>query len=419
VFQGIGCQFIKDDGRTYQESCATNGQLRIGFQLPDLDAPSCQFDSDCPGADLCYVENTDQFCGSATNCKCTSPDDSHWKFVVAHEAGHQLQDRATGNGPSPDYLFSCPPGMTCDQRKGEVPGLPDLLSDPPLIPATAPFCGCDHVTSANGLHCLQSIERSTSAQNEGFAQFFASRVWNTQDEADCTFVYYKEFLAPACLNDDCVMRGVFQDTTLYNNPPPVPQSCVTPHKWRNRNCAMTDANMSTEIDWMAFLYNLNSVGALRSPMTDIWRIYQYACGPELPGGTIPAPATPAKCVDSYYANWEASFKEFSAATCVVDTTCAAGEVCRDNEPGPAPCTDGTCVCKRPCTTDADCPTNHWCLDDLANSSAPCTDGTCLCKSRPYVGFLDGARLQYGGDLARRDNVITLGNAFGVSEDRTP
>jgi hypothetical protein len=49
----------------------------------------------------------------------------------------------------------------------------------------------------------------------------------------------------------------------------------------------------------------------------------------------------------------------------------------------------------------------------------CTDGSCVCKVRTLAGFLDGAESAYLDDPTRMENMIALGNAAGVSEDRTP
>jgi hypothetical protein len=77
--------------------------------------------------------------------------------------------------------------------------------------------------SSNATHCLQSIEKTGAAQREGFAHFFASRVWNEQDGGACTFPYYKEFLETE--------GGVAVS-------PPVPIDCAGVRKWRNNYCSM-------------------------------------------------------------------------------------------------------------------------------------------------------------------------------------
>ena len=56
----------------------------------------------------------------------------------------------------------------------------------------------------NKQHCLQSLETSGSAQIEGFAQFYASKIFNNRADSDCTFVYYKEFVDQVCRSEECV-----------------------------------------------------------------------------------------------------------------------------------------------------------------------------------------------------------------------
>ena len=47
------------------------------------------------------------------------------------------------------------------------------------------MCRCDHVTSSNQLHCLQSREKIDTAIIEGFGYFFAAKLFNDEDENDC------------------------------------------------------------------------------------------------------------------------------------------------------------------------------------------------------------------------------------------
>lgn len=103
-------------------------------------------------------------------------------------------------------------------------------------PFAASRCACDHVTSANTLHCLQSIEEPNAAYIKGWAQFYASRVWNDSAQPDCTFNYYKELASDFCLPgipaDGCFTRP----SGLISNKPPVPVSCIAPVRWRNTQC---------------------------------------------------------------------------------------------------------------------------------------------------------------------------------------
>ncbi len=76
--------------------------------------------------DSCASGNT-LFVGPAT---AGLPPQSQSKFIVAHEFGHVLQFVAAGNAGGEGYPI--------------INGLPDA-------------CECRHVTVANQLHCLQSL----------------------------------------------------------------------------------------------------------------------------------------------------------------------------------------------------------------------------------------------------------------------
>jgi hypothetical protein len=486
---GDGCIFLDLAGRRYCESHGSSEELSIGYQLPAPDAPACRTDADCTGGTLCYEAQcanaggadcrmggfangdvlpfggTDVACSpSSATCFCAPTDDSRWKFAVAHEAGHQSEERGIGRLPDVDYTFLCPPHMTCTGRT-ELTGRPDLLSDPPLVPDQAPFCSCKYVTSANGLHCLNSIERGGSAQAEGFGQFFASRVWNHQNESDCAFAYYKEFIDHACRGSDCTSVDA-AGTAGFVTPPPVHIDCGAVAKWRNRNCPL-DSTMGTELDWLGFLYSLNATGSLRAPMAEIFNIYRQTCLPPPATGAPANPNPPSCTLPDHFAfdvAWDAtppgmevpvgdtactmdsdcgndgkvcvlgatgSTSPCAGGTCtckllvpcLTDADCPALTTCRDDSAGsPAPCTDGSCLCKfsKPCNVDADCngAQNERCRDD-SSGFPPCTDGSCVCVRYPTAGFSDGAKLQYAGDQARSDRVTTLGNQFGVSRDLTP
>jgi hypothetical protein len=224
--------------------------------------PECLRDGTC---DTCASEPVKYRPDDQPPGQALVPGDTYWKFTVAHEMGHIIQARAMGNFFT-DYNLG---GAT--------------IKAPPK-------CSCDHVTSANTLHCLQSIEEPGAAQIEGFAQFFASRAWNRASENDCVFKYYKEFLSDTCLPgagaDGCVPVAGGLMKTL----PPFPVSCLTPVRWRNNNCfdaAVAPGDLVTdfgvEYDWMGFLYSANTQGANTTSMGDVFGIYETACGGECRG----------------------------------------------------------------------------------------------------------------------------------------
>jgi hypothetical protein len=223
----------------------------------------------CPSpslsTDSCFHPTYDTlFIGPATN---GLPSQSHWKFITAHEAGHFIQNRAIGSvGNNVSYTFRC------TQSDGTVVTQNDPCDAPSL-------CKCDHVAAANGLHCLQSLETQGKAQQEGFAQYYSSKIWNEPDLGGCGFGYYKEFLWPS---GQCPPGKTCTPAPGgERDDPPVAVSCKAPALWRNRHCGVP--SMATEFDWMSYLWNLDTVappGSAIPPigLTGIYGVYTQACG---------------------------------------------------------------------------------------------------------------------------------------------
>lgn len=190
-----------------------------------------------------YTVRANTPCPSGTT-SCYSPNDqiayvessdSNWKIVIAHEIGHQIQDRAIGD-----------------------------LSTPYYQDASQTMCRCDHVADPSSRsHCLQSRENMTAAQVEGFAQFAAAKAFNNPAENDCNFAYYKEFKAP-------------QGGLWYVLSPPVARTCRTNQTWMETYCATSNAGV--EWDWQIFYWNLNTVSSSKTTMPELWAIYGAACG---------------------------------------------------------------------------------------------------------------------------------------------
>lgn len=233
------------------------------------------FDSCSQGSTIFY--RPDQCCSidNFSHCRDVPPEgcsvdkdnnkehrllgDSYWKYVVAHEIGHQIQDRLWGTG---------------NFEYGDGPG----------IPGETAKCSCTHVSSSNQLHCLQSAELPDAAQIEGFAQYFASRAYNRDEDSTCTFRYYKEFLDNSCRVGVPLACSIRTDG-LTLNLPPVPFDCRTPFRWRNNNCLTGSAPstsavaaLGTEIDWMGFYLAWVTSGANRSTTLDMANSYLTACG---------------------------------------------------------------------------------------------------------------------------------------------
>ncbi len=117
------------------------------------------------------------------------------------------------------------------------------------------------------------------------------------------------------------------------NPPPISVDCIAAHKWRNRNCPI-NGDMSTELDWLNVLYNLNAVGATRSPMTDIFKIYRQACLPPPAPGDVPN-LDPPPCASNFVSfdvAWDAVPPGLvipsNDVACLSDADCSNGLLCR-------------------------------------------------------------------------------------------
>lgn len=211
-----------------QVAAVLGRMLRAGLPLPPGITVTAFAGDGCPNAGLqtdSCAPGSNLFVGPATG---GDPPQSQSKFIVAHEFGHVLQFLAAPQAGGEGYPI--------------INGLPDS-------------CECRHVTVANQLHCLQSLERPGDVRKEGFAQFIAARTFNEVTDPNPTFLYYKEFLTPVCpAGATCTpFNGQFSQM------PPVPLSASTPALWRNRNCA-GEPSLATEFDWMNFYWNVTLPG---------------------------------------------------------------------------------------------------------------------------------------------------------------
>ncbi len=162
---------------------------------------------------------------------------SYWKYVIAHEFGHLVSKLLIRHSTDGGYGAS-----------SSITGL-------------FPMCVCDHVTSANPLHCFQSLEDIGSALTEGWAQFYAAKAFNYTGEGDCTFVYYKEYRTGPNPADPVLT-------------PPVPLGCQTPLRLKKNYCDVAvpneyDSDGGIEGDWMNFLWRAHEDSANGSTMDDL------------------------------------------------------------------------------------------------------------------------------------------------------
>lgn len=254
----------------------TNGALGLSGETKIVTNAACSLVNSQPSS--CVDSSNRLRIRSTPSCSGNEPfeicrnNDSRWKTIVAHEVGHVMQRRATGLW-FVAYGFGAGAQFTVDH-----PGAPLL-------------CQCQHITSdadTNNKHCMQSLERPGAAQVEGFAQYFAAKVWNDLDEPECTIPYYKQFIDTTCrvAQEDCSLHPDWANNGLVINSPPVPISCIDPQKWRNRNCLSgvfgpdeVPTDLSTEMDWMGFYYKLtNPQTANRLTTGQLFETYRRACG---------------------------------------------------------------------------------------------------------------------------------------------
>jgi hypothetical protein len=345
---------------------------------------SCIADNECPGGQHCAM-GTDpaEGCDGSIPCFCAWADQGTTKYATTHELGHMVQLAFTGGmHTGGDYTFACTNDSTatsCPTNLGLLDESGSRLIDPPLMD---PICGCSHVKSSNKRHCLQSIERVSHADGEGFGQFFASLIWNEPNEQSCVFNYYKEFLdegADSCrvldANGDPDPQACKAFEFSNQDPgtitlPPIPVDCGSPAKWRNKNrCTVDDqvevlqkSAMGTEFDWMTFLYAVQKqVG-----INQLLRIYNYACHPEIPFDQDDPDDT----------------RMLQCGTQVTQASLPISWV------------DGA-------------------IGGTLNSNGE------LEGAIAHGGFLSGAQRKWGIDSDEATDLLTLGNAHGVSEDLAP
>ena len=196
-----------------------------------------------PPTDSCYMSPAREPPKGSVHLGTTLIDgvpEAHWKYVIAHEIGHYVQDIAMGS-----YFVD----------------YNDVASEE--------LCTCKHYDTSwgNQIHCIQSREEIGGAQLEGFAQAFASRTFNNANEANGTFVYYKPFLEP------------LDEFWLWSAPPvvfDVYNSSANRARWMETYCS--SEGKGVELDWATFYYLITSQ-ATASPtsMQNLFSIYRRAC----------------------------------------------------------------------------------------------------------------------------------------------
>jgi hypothetical protein len=190
------------------------------------------------------------------------------KTIVGHELGHHVMSQLFGL-PKLDYTTA----------------------------STVAMCNCNQVTDPNlREHCLQSQEPITTAQTEGFAQFIATDTYNKPNEANATFLYYKELLIP---NGSVLSPPV--GVSAYN----------TPNSYRHLEtyCSANAANGGVELDWLTFYWELKNMPPAPFGYGGITAVYKKACGNALCTNANELKwATTKSAVDAVYGSGSTKYK---------------------------------------------------------------------------------------------------------------
>jgi hypothetical protein len=219
----------------------------------------------CPGASgnlsSCYWDTVNGhaliYYGTQSGGNLTAG--SSWKYLIAHEIGHAVQDVAMGVAGDPGNHYE----DVVDQGHRR--------------------CRCDSVETETR-HCLNSKEEWNVGAVEGFGHFYGDKIFNNDTQGNATFVYYKEFQNSDTPSD-------------YTNPPMAKDGFgATSHpdnKWNDLKCTPNGAFVtSVEYDLMRFFYNVGSSDSgsggpsTRTTINQMFDIYKAACG---------GSGSPAKC----------------------------------------------------------------------------------------------------------------------------
>ena len=191
-----------------------------------------------------YTFFADDPCPNGTADACFNPPDgavyigngmAFKKFVIAHEFGHKVQNILIGTLPFYTYGYN----------------------------SSANICACNHLSSNENSHCLQSREHIDAAFMEGWGHFYASALFNNNSESNGWFTYYK---------------AIWLSSTI-TLPAGWPISLLSPVKWMETNNCVSNGR-GIEIDWMEFLYSLHTQGTNKYSFANFDALWEEACGGE-------------------------------------------------------------------------------------------------------------------------------------------
>lgn len=198
--------------------------------------------------------------GAQAGCETAvfGPESYQDKFVIGHEMGHWLQCNWDANVNEGGYEY-------------EADSLPCM------------FKALDNVENLDGVgipkgnidaHGLRSAEYSGAAFAEGFAQFVASVLFNPIDTADADgiFRYYKEI-------DPDEFDGAYEDLVIHNYMVSLEGNADLggQNGWAENQCNMDwiKGAVSTELDWMRFLWRFLMKAGTRPTFREILEFFAY------------------------------------------------------------------------------------------------------------------------------------------------
>ncbi len=203
-----------------------------------------------PATDSCFDPPSDTVhIGTTLIGGAGGQPDSHYKFIVAHEIGHDIEYK----GLSGYFFYSYSDNST-----------------------SVPECRCDHYNAAqwgNQEHCIQSREYMGGAEEEAFAHLIATRTFNFDEgiSGQAVFVYYKPML------------GFFEDdgseSVAY---PPIALHMLQNRSpdWMTNFCPSGDTHKGIEYDWLSFYDRISDASiANATNVGNIMGIYLRACDP--------------------------------------------------------------------------------------------------------------------------------------------
>lgn len=165
--------------------------------------------------------------GSSLNCFgkiFIAQGHSDQKYVISHEVGHQIMKSVDGDQSSNQDYDASNDGSWC---------------------------------SFTSSHAMTSIEYQSAAVVEGIAHFVAANTYNSNDEGDCWYRYYKDISwnsGPAIADDwiDC------EDSSHCGTGLDCNSTIATRDHYGNECDVSTINNKGTEYDWLRFWWDLHT-----------------------------------------------------------------------------------------------------------------------------------------------------------------